>query len=120
MSINYKGNFINQLYKAVQQNADLSIGEILFSFLREQRLGKHYFYSTDEEIYNSLEKFNKQPKEEQDEKIDEKDFVFWIGKNVYKLSEDKLNEILATENKKDGEDRQGYMFALEQMTIIKK
>lgn len=78
MSINYKGNFINQLYKAVEQNPDLTIGEILFSFLREPRLSKHYFYATDKEIYNSLENLNKEPKEEEDQPMDIQAFDFWI------------------------------------------
>jgi len=78
MSINYKGNFINQLYKAIEKNPDLTLGELLFSFLREQRLRKHYFYATDEEIYNSLEKLNKEPKDTEDEPMDIQAFDFWV------------------------------------------
>jgi hypothetical protein len=78
MSINYKGNFINQLYKAIEDNSDLTIGEVLFSFLREPALGKHYFYSTDEDIYNSLIKLNKSLKEDKDTPLDTQAFSFWI------------------------------------------
>lgn len=120
MSINYKGNFINQLYKAIEENPDLTIGEILFSFLREPALGKHYFYSTDEDIYNSLIKLNKKPKEDEDVPLKEKDFIFWVGKKVYSLTDDELEKIIAVEDKKEKNDKQGFMFALEQFTIIKK
>ena len=82
MSINYKGNFINQLYKAIEENPDLTIGEILFSFLREPALGKHYFYSTDEDIYNSLIKLNKKPKEDKDAPLDTQAFSFWIEQQI--------------------------------------
>lgn len=78
MKINYKGNFINQLYKTIEKNPDLTLGEILFSFLREQRLKKHYFYATDEEIYNSLEKLNKEPEDKEDEPMDIQAFDFWV------------------------------------------
>lgn len=118
MSINYKGNFINQLYKAIEQNPDLTLGELLFSFLRESRLKKHYFYVTDEEIYNSLEKLNKTPAEEKEEKVGEKDLVVWIGKNVFKATEEELNEMMSIEEGE--EDRQGFMFVLEQLTILKQ
>lgn len=119
MSINYKGNFINQLYKAIEKNPDLTLGELLFSFLREQRLKKHYFYTTDEEIYNSLEKLNKEFIEG-DSLLNDKDFAFWAGKNLYRIPEEELYNILAIEEKKQGEDKQGFMFAIEQLTIIKK
>lgn len=78
MSINYKGNFINQLYKAIEKNPDLTLGELLFSFLREPRIRKHYFYATDEEVYNSLEKLNKEPKDTEDEPMDVQAFDFWV------------------------------------------
>lgn len=77
MAIDYKGNFMNQLYKFIEKNPEMNIGEILFSILREQRLGQHYFYASDKAIYNSIEKLNKAD-EENDEPMDEQAFNFWV------------------------------------------
>jgi len=75
--INYKGNFMNQLYKFIEKNPELTLGETLYSILRG-RFGKdHFIYASDEELYTALENLNKQPVEE-DEPFDEQGFVFWV------------------------------------------
>lgn len=120
MAINYKGNFINQLYKSIERNSELTLGEILFSFLREQRLEKHYFKATDQEIYNSLEKFNKEPDEDEDVPLQDREFAEWVGKTLLNMEEEEVEKILFVEERKDDKEKQGYIFALEQFAVIKK
>lgn len=120
MAINYKGNFINQLYKAIEKNPELTLGEILFSFMREQRLEKHYFHATDQEIYNSLERFNKEPNDGDDTPLQEREFAEWVGKTLLNMEEEEIEKILFVEERKDDKDKQGFIFALEQFAVIKK
>lgn len=76
--INYKGNFVKELYTFFKENPELTIGESLYSVLRKSNLrGEHFVYSSDETIYNSLELLNSKEKEE-DEPMDEQQFGFWI------------------------------------------
>jgi hypothetical protein len=77
--INYRGSILSALYKALEQNEEMTTGEILYSFLRKENMqGKHFFYSSDQEIYNALERFNK-IEEEEDEPMNEIEFNLWIS-----------------------------------------
>jgi|GEM_PF-5250016 len=77
--INYKGNILTQLEKAIVENNDMTIGEILFSVVHKDNTnGKHFFYMNDEEMYNAFERFNKFGVEE-DEPLDEQGFEFWCA-----------------------------------------
>ena len=77
--INYRGSILSALYKAVEQNEEMTIGEILFSFLSKQNMqGKHFFYATDQEIYNAIERFNKFENED-DSPMNEVEFNLWIS-----------------------------------------
>jgi hypothetical protein len=82
MSTNYKGSIVSKLFAAVENNPDMSMGEILYSFLHKDNLrGQHFFYASDIEIYNSLEKFTKIGVEN-DEPLTSNEFEFWVeGKN---------------------------------------
>lgn len=82
--INYKGNFYSQLLKAFENNREKTIGEILHCFLHRNKLGgKELFYATDEEIYSSIERFNKEKKEtEVDEPLEERAFIFWVEQQM--------------------------------------
>ena len=77
--INYRGSILSALYKALEQNEEMTVGEILFSFLsKENMYGNHYFYASDQEIYNALERFNKFGLDE-DEPMNEIEFNLWIS-----------------------------------------
>lgn len=77
--INYRGNIFSQLEKAIRENPTMTIGEIFFSTLRTQNTkGKHYFYMSDQEVYEALERFNSF-QEEEDETLDENAFNFWVA-----------------------------------------
>ena len=82
MSTNYKGSIISKLFAAVEGNPDMTMGEILYSFLHKDNLkGQHFFYASDIEIYNALESFTKLGVEA-DEPLGTNEFEFWIeGKN---------------------------------------
>lgn len=78
--INYVGSFLLKLEEALVNNADMSIGEVLFSSFRKENMnGGHFFYATNEEIYTALEKFCKFTSEE-DEVMYEEEFNKWISK----------------------------------------
>jgi hypothetical protein len=82
MSTNYKGSIISKLFTAVENNPDMTIGEILYSFLHKENLkGQHFFYASDKDIYNSLEEFTKLGIEVE-EPLATNEFEFWVeGKN---------------------------------------
>jgi hypothetical protein len=82
MSTNYKGSIVSKLFAAVENNPDMTMGEILYSFLHKDNLkGKHFFYASDIELYNSIEQFTKIGLEIE-EPISSNEFEFWIdGKN---------------------------------------
>ncbi len=82
MSTNYKGSIVSKLFTAVENNPDMTMGEILYSFLHKDNLkGQHFFYSSDLEIYNALEQFTKIGADVE-EAISSNEFEFWIdGKN---------------------------------------
>jgi hypothetical protein len=78
MSTNYKGSIISKLFTAVENNPDMTMGEILYSFLHKENLGgKHFFYAEDKEIYNALEDFTKIGIETE-EPLAINEFEFWI------------------------------------------
>lgn len=82
MSTNYKGSIISKLYTAIENNPDMTMGEILYSFLHKDNLkGQHFFYAKDIEIYNALEEFTKIGVETE-EPLPTNEFEFWVeGKN---------------------------------------
>lgn len=82
MSTNYKGSIISKLYTAIENNPDMTMGEILYSFLHKDNLkGQHFFYAKDIEIYNALEEFTKIGVETE-EPLSTNEFEFWVeGKN---------------------------------------
>lgn len=82
MSTNYKGSIISKLFAAVEGNPEMTMGEILYSFLHKDNLkGQHFFYASDVEIYNALEEFTKIGVDIE-EPMASNEFEFWIeGKN---------------------------------------
>lgn len=82
MSTNYKGSIISKLFAAVEKNPEMTMGEILYSFLHKENLkGQHFFYATDIEIYNSIEEFTKIGIDKE-EPLPTNEFEFWIeGRN---------------------------------------
>ncbi len=82
MSTNYKGSIVSKLFTAIENNPDMTMGEILYSFLHKDNLkGQHFFYASDVEIYNALEEFTKIGVESE-EPLPTNEFEFWIaGKN---------------------------------------
>ncbi len=78
MSVNYKGSIISKMFTAVENNPDMTMGEILYSFLHKENLdNKHFFYASDKEIYNALEEFTKIGVETE-EPLPTNEFEFWI------------------------------------------
>ena len=48
------------MFTALEQNEDMTLGEIMYSFLHRDNLnGKHFWHGSDEEIYTALENFTK-------------------------------------------------------------
>lgn len=82
-SKNYKGSIVSKIYNAVEQHPEMTMGEILYSFLYKKALNKNFVEATDEEIYNSLEKWLKTA-EEDDEPFDEQGWNFWEQKVICK------------------------------------
>lgn len=76
--INYRGAIVQKLEQVVEENPTMTIGEILFQFLHHTELGKPYFYSTDGEIYTSLENFAKNGVDKE-EQISEEELNTWIN-----------------------------------------
>lgn len=75
--VSVRGSVINMLFSAAEQNPEMTMGEIFHTFLRKSALnGKHFVEATDDELYNSLEKFLKETKEEHQEMTDE-EFAVW-------------------------------------------
>lgn len=83
--INYRGSFLQKMFTALEQNEDMTLGEIMYSFLHKDNLnGKHFWHGSDEEIYTALENFTKFGLE-QDEPLDEQAFTFWREKQQFGL-----------------------------------
>lgn len=83
MNTNYKGSIISKLFTAVESNPEMSMGEILYSFLHKDNLkGQHFFYATDLEIYNALEEFTKIGVEIE-EPLPTAEFQFWVEGKTY-------------------------------------
>lgn len=82
MSTNYKGSIVSKLFTAVENNPDMTMGEILYSFLHKDNLkGQHFFYASDLELYNALEQFTKIGVDVEDP-VSSNEFSFWVeGKN---------------------------------------
>lgn len=81
-NINYRGNIFLNIEKAFLQNQDMTVGEILFSFLHKDNLnGKHFFYAKDQEIHQALDNFLKFGIE-QDEPLEEQAFEFWAAQKT--------------------------------------
>jgi len=77
--INYKGSIFSQIERAITENPTMTVGEILYSVVRKQNTkGKHFFYMTDQEMYEALERFNT-IQEDKDEPLNEQEFDFWIA-----------------------------------------
>ncbi len=78
MSTNYKGSIISKLFTAVESNPEMTMGEILYSFLHKNNLkGQHFFYASDVEIYNAIEEFTKIGTEIE-EPLPTNEFQFWV------------------------------------------
>lgn len=83
MSTNYKGSILSKLFAAVEKNPDMTMGEILYSFLHKNNLkGQHFFYASDVEIYNALEEFTKIGVEIE-EPLPTAEFLFWVEGKPY-------------------------------------
>ena len=82
MSTNYKGSIVSKLFTAVENNPDMTMGEILYSFLHKDNLkGQHFFYASDLELYNALEQFTKIGVDVEDP-VSSNEFFFWVeGQN---------------------------------------
>lgn len=80
--INYKGSFVTKLFQAFEKNPDMDISDVLMSITHKSNFnGKHFFYTTDEQMYNSLENFVKVGLEE-DEPLEEQAFEFWAEQQM--------------------------------------
>jgi len=78
MSVNYKGSIISKMFAAVENNPEMNMGEVLYSFLHKDNFnGKHFFYASDLEIYNALEAFTKIGVETE-EPLSTNEFEFWV------------------------------------------
>jgi hypothetical protein len=78
--INYKSSIIAELFNLCEKNLELTMGEILYSFLRPKYLnGKRLLEASDEEIYIALEKANGTDLEI-DSVLTEEEFNEWINK----------------------------------------
>ena len=77
--INYKAANITKLRTALEQNPNMTFGEVVFSALHRENInGKHFFYASDVEIHNALERFCKFGIE-QEEPLQENEFNFWVA-----------------------------------------
>lgn len=78
ININYRASFFSELHKAIEQNQNLSLGEILYSALHKDNLkGNHFWHASDESIVTAFEKFNKYGLEDE-EPLNQQEFDFWI------------------------------------------
>lgn len=60
----------------------MSIADVLMSITHKSNFnGKHFFYTTDEQMYNSIENFVKIGLEK-DEPLDEQAFEFWAEQQM--------------------------------------
>ena len=79
MSVNYRMSFIVGIDKALENNPNMRLGEILYSIIRKQNMnGLHFFYAEDDEIISALEKFNCFV-DELDEPMNQEDFDKWLS-----------------------------------------
>ena len=82
MKYGYKGNFMLALNKAITNNPQNTIGEILLSALHPSKYSRgNFFYATDEEICYNFEEFNKI--DMQDDIPTNKEFEDWLESLKY-------------------------------------
>lgn len=75
--LSFRGLIFQEIKKALQENKDLTVGEILYTGLHKTELnGKSLFCASDEEILNSLERLNKGIIME-DEQYTDEEFENW-------------------------------------------
>lgn len=75
---NYKGSIVNLLFSAIENNPELTFGQVLHSIISKNALKKNYLEATDEEIYTSTENFVKF-KETYDEPMSDEEFNNWVN-----------------------------------------
>lgn len=86
MEYGYKGNFMLALTKAISNNPQNTLGEILLSALHPSKYKRgSFFFATDEEICYNFEEFNKI--DMQDDIPTNQEFEDWLSSLKY---EDKL------------------------------
>ena len=79
IDIKYRASFFSQLHKAIEQNTELTLGEVMYSAFHKDNLkGKHFWHATDEEMVTALENFNKFGIEDE-EPLNEQEFDFWLS-----------------------------------------
>lgn len=85
--IMYKSSFIKALTKAFETNPTLTIGEMIYSIVKSDRLGgEHFFKATDAAIYSSLERLNEADENVKDDEIlTEQEFIFWVDRVTKQL-----------------------------------
>jgi len=82
MEYGYKGNFMLALTKAISNNPQNTLGEILLSALHPSKYKKgSYFFATDEEICYNFEEFNKIDME--DDIPTNQEFEDWLSSLKY-------------------------------------
>lgn len=75
--LSFRGLIFQEIKRALQENKDLTVGEILYTGLHKTELnGKSLFCASDEEILNSLERLNKGIIME-DEQYTDEEFENW-------------------------------------------
>jgi len=75
----YNALTLLELDKLVEENEDLSMGQIFYSFLRPCFLnGKHLLDATDEEIFTSIE--NARKREGKDEEMSTEEITEFLNK----------------------------------------
>lgn len=82
MELNYKGNILTQLFKALEKRDGLSTGEKLFSILRKENLKTDLFYATDKQIYTAITTFIDFPIDEEDLAMTDEEFEAWVNTKI--------------------------------------
>lgn len=82
MEYGYKGNFMVALTKAISNNPQNTLGEILLSALHPSKYKRgSFFFATDEEICYNFEEFNKI--DMQDDIPTNQEFEDWLSSLKY-------------------------------------
>lgn len=76
---NYTGNIYQKLFDVLQKKDGLTVGEKLFSILRQQNLGKNLMFASDKDIYEAIERYISFPVDE-DTLMTEEEFESWLNK----------------------------------------